>query len=110
MGAAALACEDVWFCLATIRSSLVDTLQDGGVAQIVAKLLCWFFPAAGDNLMTTGMHLQRDGCPSVRLFAKLATVVQDGAAHKELWSCRDGTCAVLLSQMTLKFQHMTLYH
>ena len=37
------------------------------------------------------MHLQREGCPSVRLFAKLAIVVQDGAAHKELWSCRDGT-------------------
>ena len=29
--------------------------------------------------------------PAIRLFAKLSIVVQDGAAHKELWGCRDGT-------------------
>ena len=86
-----LACEDVWFCLTVVRSSVVDAMQHSGLAQIIAKLLNWFFPADGDNLMTTGLHLGREGCHSFRLFAKLATVVQDGAAHKELWSCRDGT-------------------
>eukprot|EP00973_Karenia_brevis_P058284 8114341-Karenia_brevis.AAC.1 len=91
LGAAALACEDAWFCLTVVRSSLVHKLQSGGLPQIIAQLLLWFFPADGTNLMTTGLHLQREGGPSFRLFAKLATVVQDGLAHKELWSCRDGT-------------------
>ena len=35
--------------------------------------------------------MQKDGMPAIRLFAKLSIVVQDGAAHKELWGCRDGT-------------------
>ena len=31
----------------------------GGLAQIVAKLLCWFFPAEGDNLMNR--HASAEG-------------------------------------------------
>ena len=49
-----------------------------------------FFPADGTNLQHTGIFLSNDGT-AIRLFAKLAIVVQDGAAHKELWGCRDGT-------------------
>ena len=56
----------------------------------MGALLKIVFPAVGTNLQHTGMFLSKNGT-EFRLFAKLAIVVQDGAAHKEFWSCRDGT-------------------
>ena len=40
MGAAALACEDVWFCLATIRSTLVGWFVTDCCIALVLVLPC----------------------------------------------------------------------
>lgn len=91
LGRALLCKEDAWFCALVARSSQARSLATGGLAQIIGGLLKAMFKAAHTNLQTTGLFLRADGYPSIRLFARLAVVVQDGAAHKELWGCRDGT-------------------
>ena len=90
LGHAILCKEDSWFCALVLRSSTCRSFVAGGLAQTVGALLKTFFPAVGTNLQHTGMFLSKNGI-KLRLFAKLAIVVQDGAAHKEFWSCRDGT-------------------
>ena len=61
------------------------------MANVIGALLKVFFAPDGTNMELTGLHLNVEGYPSLRLFAKLSTIVQDGAAHKELWGCRDGS-------------------
>ena len=90
LGHAILCKEDAWFCALVLRSSTCRSFVAGGLAQTMGALLKTFFPAVGTNLQHTGMFLSKNGT-EFRLFAKLAIVVQDGAAHKELWGCRDGT-------------------
>ena len=90
LGHAILCKEDAWFCALVLRSSTCRSFVAGGLAQTMGALLKTFFPAVGTNLQHTGMFLSKNGT-EFRLFAKLAIVVQDGAAHKEFWSCRDGT-------------------
>ena len=53
------------------------------------------------DLQITGLFLSADRYPSIRLFARLAVVVQNGAAHKELWGCRDGT-SICMKCLTLE--------
>ena len=87
LGHASLCREDAWFCVLVARSKTVQQMVPGGLVQIMKAVLMAMFAPDGTNLQLTGIHLSN----SVRLFAKLAIVVQDGAAHKELWGCRDGT-------------------
>ena len=98
--------EDAWFCITVKRSKLVNKAA-GSMGQVVGSLLKLFFPARGLSLASTGMLLPRVdefGCSATRFFAKLGIVVQDGAAHKQVWSTRGdgsiGFCSLCLGLVT----------
>ena len=82
--------QDCWFTTMAVRTKVVKTLR-GGIAQIIGGVLKLFFPQEGTHLAETGLHLEAPDGSSMRLFAELKTFVQDGAAHKDLWKCRDGS-------------------
>jgi len=102
LGHAILAREDSWICITVLRSSSCKELL-GGVAQLVGGILRKLFCDEGRNLHEIGIHLSHeDG--SFRLHAQLGIIVQDGAAHKEMWSMKgDGgmrmclTCDIISS-------------
>ena len=70
-GATALASEDGWLPVSVCRSSVVKE-ANGGIAQLVGNVLALVFP----EMSATGLFLTA-GDESMRLFAKLSTVVQD---------------------------------
>ena len=63
-------------------------LADGGMAQVVGAILKQFFPAEGTHLHLTGLSLTDAAGRTIRLHARLATIVQDGAAHRDIWKCK----------------------
>ena len=71
LGGAALALEDAWLSVAICRSKIMKEVH-GGVAQLVGKILALMLP----EFSTTGLSLS-SGAGSMRLFARLSTVVQD---------------------------------
>ena len=46
-----------------------------------------FFDEAGHNFQTSGLLLEFPSC-SIRLWARVGGVVQDGGAHKAIWHSR----------------------
>ena len=90
LGHAALAREDTWLTATVLRSERAREAQ-GGMAQIIGCLLKVLFPARGTHLLDTGIQLVSEDGQALRLHARLTTIVQDGAAHKDVWKCRDGT-------------------
>ena len=87
LGHVALAREESWLCAMVHRSSSVAT-ADGGMGQVVGAILKLLFPAQGADLHLTGLMLYDEGGQGFRLHARLATFVQDGAAHKDIWKCK----------------------
>ena len=51
------------------------------------KLVKVFFDEAGHNFQTSGVLLEFPSC-SIRLWARVGGVVQDGGAHKAIWHSR----------------------
>ena len=87
LGHAALARESAWLCLLVHRSNQVRHVF-GKMAQVIGALLKIMFPVDGGNLHTTGIQMSSESGESLRLHIKLKTMVQDGAAHKEIWQIK----------------------
>lgn len=95
LGAHALSHEETWFCITTEYSNKVKNVA-AGMSQVFGGLLKVFFKDDGTNLHIAGMNLPFE-TKSVRLFANIKVVVQDGGAHKTVWSSRgDGATKLCL--------------
>ena len=86
-GAAALSQEDAWFCISVMRTSRVKLLY-GGVTTAFSALLKVLFTGTDASLHTTGVRLRTADGNSVRLFARLEMILQDGGAHKLVWMAK----------------------
>ena len=86
LGPAALAREDCWIALAVCRSLFVNKAL-GGISQLVGGILKRIYPQQGLHLEHTGLHLHHEA-NDFRFHARLGIVVQDGAAHRDLWKCK----------------------
>ena len=102
LGHAALSMEDVWFCVAVIRSSIVTNAL-GGMAQVVGAILKLFFPEEGADLHMTGLMLHDESGQGFRLHARLTVMVREGAAHRYIWKCKgdSGTRMCMLCHIML---------
>ena len=88
-GLAALAHEDMWFTIATLRSQVVNEVP-GGLSKVFGILLQELF--VDGPLSDIGLLLQ-SADRTHRLFSKLGLFIQDGAAHKGTWHCKgDSGC------------------
>ena len=86
-GAANLQQEGAWLCAAVVRSSVVHELE-GGVSQLAAAFLRSIFKRH-DGCVREGGALFRDSASSpFRLFFELAFWLQDGGAHKHVFSVK----------------------
>ena len=85
-GVNALSREEAWFTATTEYSVHVSGLS-AGLSQVVGSILKLFF-SEGINLAVTGVLLDFDGHTSVRLWAVLGGMLQDGGAHKAVWHSR----------------------
>jgi len=86
LGGHALSKEEAWFCVVAEYSNTVNALS-AGLSQLVGSVVKLFLDPDGTNLATTGMLLQW-GDASIRLWAVLGGVIQDGGAHKSVWHSR----------------------
>ena len=82
----ALSRDDAWFTATTEYSVHVSGLS-AGLSQVVGSIFKLFF-SDGINLAVTGVLLDFDGHTSVRLWAVLGGMLQDGGAHKAVWHSR----------------------
>jgi hypothetical protein len=87
MGHDVLCREDSWFTATVVRSRTVLEAE-GGMAQLVGASLKLLFAGDGVDFLQTGLLLVDDRGNSMRLHVRLTTLVQDGAAHKDIWKCR----------------------
>ena len=78
--------ENCWMCMLVHRSTSVKNIV-GTMGRVIGLILKYFFLGAS-NLLETGVFLSHGDEEPIRLFAKLGTVVQDGAAHKDIWYCK----------------------
>ena len=86
LGGHALSKEEAWFCVVAEYSTTVNALS-AGLSQLLGSVVKLFLDPDGTNLATTGMLLQW-GDASIRLWAVLGGVIQDGGAHKSVWHSR----------------------
>ena len=69
--------------------------------KCLANLLRCFFDEAGHNFQTSGVLLEFPSC-SIRLWARVGGVVQDGGAHKAIWHSRgDGASMCCMRRLNL---------
>ena len=88
-GAAALANEDMWFTVATVRTQVVNQIP-GAMSKVFSIVLRDMF--VDGPLADIGANLQHAD-RTHRFFAKLGYFIQDGAAHKQTWHCKgDSGC------------------
>ena len=85
-GVSALSREEAWFTATTEYSVHVSGLS-AGLSQVVGSIFKLFF-SDGINLAVTGVLLDFDDHTSVRLWAVLGGMLQDGGAHKAVWHSR----------------------
>lgn len=85
-GMAILSREDAWFCMLAQRSTDVAKLC-AGMSQVFGCLIKLFFGGVHD-LSSSGVLLTGPSGNTVRIFAKLGMILQDGAAHKSVWHCK----------------------
>ena len=67
-------------------STVVNKLP-GGLSHTFAAAIRCFFQPDGFNMLTSGINLHLDDA-EIRLLAKLGVLIQDGGAHKAVWSAR----------------------
>ena len=87
LGSYALQHEESWLCVGLLRSSLMAKAE-AGVSQWVSKILRDIFMRPSCPMEHGRISLQRPGGPPVLFRAALSMIVQDGGAHKALWSCK----------------------
>ena len=85
-GPNALSHEESWFVVMTEFSNLIKDLP-GGLSQAFAAVIKLFFQPDGFHMMDGGINVTIDGV-SIRLFAKIGVIIQDGGAHKAVWQSR----------------------
>jgi len=100
MGSDMLSNEYTWIPIVIVRSSIVK-LVAGGISQIYGSAIKLF-----NVLSHTGLFLEHASIDvGIRIFAKLAGIVQDGGAHKSVWHCKGdaGTrfCMLCLNLLSL---------
>ena len=86
LGFNALSNEEGWFTILVEYSKVVNQAS-AGLSQVFGKLVHVFFDEAGHNFQTSGVLLEFPSC-SIRLWARVGGVVQDGGAHKAIWHSR----------------------
>ena len=86
-GVSALSREEAWFSTAITEYSVHVSGLSAGLSQVVGSIFKLFF-SEGINLAVTGVLLDFDGHTSVRLWAVLGGMLQDGGAHKAVWHSR----------------------
>ena len=80
-GTSILSMEDAWFCLSNERSSNVKKYK-GGIAQLFGALLRFIFTGTSHTLQNSGVRLDLADGTTIRIFAKMHMILQDGGAHK----------------------------
>ena len=86
-GAAALACEDLWFTIGIIRTAVVKQIPFG-LPQIVKAFLRRMFGDGGFDLSRSGIVLNFPGGVSARLFARFSALLADYVALKFCADCK----------------------
>jgi hypothetical protein len=86
LGASALSREESWFCTLSEYSTVINSIH-AGLSQAFSAIIKLFFSSDGFNFETVGINLPFD-TNDIRLFAKLGVIIQDGGAHKSVWSSR----------------------
>ena len=86
LGITALSREEAWFCVCTEYSNKVASAS-AGLSQLFGAIVKLFFDAAGTDMSSTGIQLDF-GYETVRLWAVVGGVIQDGGAHKSVWHSR----------------------
>ena len=84
--------EEGRFTILLEYSKYVSQAQ-GGLSQVLGQLLKVFFDESGHNFKTAGILLKFPSC-SIRLWARVGGVVQDGGAHKAVWHARWADCLI----------------
>ena len=82
-GESTLSVEDAWFCMAAERSESVKAMG-GGITQVFRELLRFLFAPGGHSLRTCGVLLEMHDGTTIRIWAKLEMILQDGDAHKQV--------------------------
>ena len=89
-GQGALSTEEVWFCLAVVRNTVLAKIP-GGLSRVTSALLDEFFfnPSKGVDFGGSGIVLPLVLCGSMfALRCLLKVVVSDEPALKELYDCK----------------------
>ena len=86
LGANALSKEECWFTVLTERST---TLKDvaAGLSQTFGEVIKLFVDTSGFDISKAGISLPFEP-DDIRLWAKVGVIIQDGSAHKYVWSSR----------------------
>ncbi len=93
--------EEAWFTIMTEYSKNINQVM-AGLSQVFAQIIKVFFDADGHNFQTSGVLLQCPGGYSIRLWAKLGGILQDGGAHKAVWHSKgDGATMFCLKCLNL---------
>ena len=87
LGCVALSAEELWFTGLVCRTSVVGEISSG-ISQVYGGFLKLFFGTLGADLSAGGIVFRNRNGGLVRLFADLGMVLQDGGAHKLVWSCK----------------------
>jgi len=85
-GTNALSREESWFTVLAEASSSVSEAS-AGLSQVFGSIVKLFFDPDGFDFSSAGINLPFDD-GDIRLWAKLGVVIQDGGAHKSVWSSR----------------------
>jgi hypothetical protein len=80
-GAAILSMEDAWFGVVAERSDRVKHYK-GGIAQVFSAVLRLLFTGDSHTMQHSGLLLDLADGTTMRLFANLTMILQDGGAHK----------------------------
>jgi hypothetical protein len=96
LGMNALSREESWFVAMTEYSTIINHKVSAGLSQAFSAIIKAFFEPNGFNMMRSGVNLPFPG-GSIRLFANLKIIIQDGGAHKYMFHARgDGATKLCL--------------
>ena len=96
-GAKALSQESAWLTVACQRSTTISQVN-AGIGQLVKQIIKHTFQSDGVDLEKVGFVLKSQAGKLYRLHLKLGCFVQDGAAHRAMFSIKgdSGTRCCLL--------------
>ena len=86
LGANALSKEECWFTVMTEYSTTIKNVA-AGLSQTFGEIIKLFFDSNGFDVGNAGISLPFEP-EDIRLWAKVGVIIQDGSAHKYVWSSR----------------------